>query len=112
MKKHGIVFPFLMAALMVTAAYGQENPKSEQTKSISGIVSKIDFAGSTISIQTLDKSEISFSVPGNAMIIRDTQNIGLMDIKQGHPITIQYRVSSPGMYIVYSIVDHKSTAFE
>jgi hypothetical protein len=101
-----------MTALMVTAAFGQENLKKDQTKTVSGTVSKIDFVGSSISIQTSDARQMSFVVPGNAIIIRDTQNIGLMDIKEGHSVTIQYNISSPGKDIVESIVDNKPSGNE
>jgi hypothetical protein len=97
---------------MVTVAFSQENLKNSQTKTVSGTVSKIDFVGNTISIQTSDARLMSFFVPDNAIIVRDTQNIGLMDIKAGHPVTIQYDISSPGKDIVDSIVDNKPAAYE
>ena len=53
-----------------------------------------------------------FSVPGNAIITRGTNDIGLMDIKAGHPVTIQYQVSTPGKDIAVSIVDNKPVAHE
>jgi hypothetical protein len=97
---------------MVTAAYSQENPKNPQTKTVSGTVTGIDFAGNTISILTEDQHQLSFSVPDHAIIIRDTKDIGLIDIKQGDPVTIKYEISSPGKDIVDSIVDNKPADHE
>ena len=112
MHKYTVMLPLIMAALMVTAAYGQENTRNYQAKLISGIVSKIDFVGNTISILTDAQHQMSFFVPGNAIITRDTHDIGLMDIKEGHPVTIQYDVSSPGKNIVDSIIDNESAVHE
>lgn len=112
MDKYKIILSFLLTASMVTAAYSQENPGNYQTRTISGTVADIDFVGNTISILTKDQHQMSFLVPGNAVITRDTHDIGLMDIKQGHPVTIQYDISSPGKDMVYSIVDNNPAALE
>jgi hypothetical protein len=112
MYKYTVLFFLLMSAFMVTAVYSQVSSGMIQTRTVSGTVDKIDFAGSTISIQTDDQHEISFSVPANAIITRDTRDIGLMDLAGGHPVTIQYDISSPGKNIAESIVDHKSASHE
>jgi len=112
MRKYKTVFPLIMVALMVTAAYGQENLKNIQTKTVSGTVSNIDFVGNTISILTADQHQMSFIVPNNATITKDTHDIGLMDIKPGHPVTIQYDASSPAKNIADSISDNNPTAHE
>ena len=82
------------------------------TAIISGTVSKIDFVGSTVSILTADQHQMSFFVPGNAIITRETHDIGLMDIKEGHPVTIKYDISSSGRNSADSIVDNNPTAME
>ena len=108
MNKTRIIFSCLMFVLTTSAAYGQVNLVNNQTKTVSGTVTNMDYAGSTISIQTEDQHKLSFSVPGNAIIVQDSHDIGLMDIKGGHPVTIQYDVSSPGKNMVESIVDNQT----
>jgi hypothetical protein len=112
MSKYKFIFTLLITVLMVSAAYGQGNPKKNQTKIISGTVADMDSVGNTISILTDDQHRMSFFVPGNASITRDTHDIGLMDIKQGHPVTIQYDILSSGKDIVDSIVDNNPVAQE
>jgi len=98
---------------MVTVAFSQQNPGSPKTiKTISGVVTKIDFVGNTISILSDDQHQMSFSVPENAIITQDTQDIGLMDIKESNPVTIQYDIASPGMDVVESIIDNKPSSHE
>ena len=109
MKKYKIILPFLMTALMLTAAYGQKNTENHLTRVISGVLIKNDFVGNIIAIQTDNGHQMSFSVPSNIIITRDTRDIGLMDVKVGHPVTIQYDASSPGKNFAQSIVDNKST---
>ncbi len=112
MIKHRIILSFLITALMATAVYGQGKPRIDNTKTVSGIVKKIDFVGGTISILTDDTLQMSFLVSNNAIIMRDTQSIGLMDIKEGHPVTIQYDIASPGRDIAKSIVDNKPNGLD
>jgi len=112
MHKYKIIFPFLMAVLMVSTAYSQENSKDRKIKTISGTVANIDFVGNTISVLTADQHQVSLYVPGNAIITKDTHDIGLMDVKPGHPVIIQYDSSSPGRDIVDSIVDNNPEGHE
>lgn len=106
MSKFRIILPLLVTALMVTAGYCQEKLENHQTKTISGTVTETDYVGSTINVQT-DEGQMAFFVPGDAKVVRETHDIGLMDIKQGRPVTIQYYTSSPGKNVVVSIVDNK-----
>ena len=76
-----------------------------QASTVSGMVANIDFVGSTIAILTANQEQMSFYVPGNAVITRNTHDIGLMDIKEGHPVTIKYDASVPGKNVVESIID-------
>jgi hypothetical protein len=112
MGKYKFIFSLLITLSIFSAAYSQENPKKNQAKTISGTVSDMDSVGNTISILTDDQHRMSFFVPGSAVITRDTHDIGLMDIKQGHPVTIQYDISSSGKDIVESIVDNNPAAHE
>lgn len=106
MDKYKVVFSLLISVLMVTTGYCQEKLENHQTKTISGTVTETDYVGSTINVQT-DQGQMAFFVPGNAKVVRETQDIGLMDIKQGRPVTIQYYTSSPGKNVIVSIVDNK-----
>ena len=112
MRKYRIILSLLMSALMVTAAYCQEKPQSKKTNTVSGTVTQTEFVGNTITILTADQQQMVFSVLGNAIITRGTNDIGLMDIKAGHPVTVQYEVSSPGKDIAVSIVDNKPVAHD
>ena len=111
MDKYKIILPLLISAFMVTAGYCQKDLENHHTSTISGVVTGTDFVGSTINVQTIDQQQMTFYVPTGADIVRETRDIGLMDIKQGHPVTIQYYTSSPGKNIVLSIVDNKPTAY-
>jgi hypothetical protein len=112
MYKYKVILFLLMTTMTVTAAYSQTNSGNHQTATVSGTVTKIDFVGNTISILTDDNHPMSFSVPGKAIILQDTQDIGLMDVKISHPVTIKYDVSSSGKQIVDSIIDNKPAAHE
>ena len=106
MHKYKIIFSLLMTVFIVTAGYCQKDLESHQTNTISGTVTETDYVGGTINVQT-DQGQMAFFVPGNAIIFRNTHDIGLMDVKVSHPVTIKYDISSPGKNIVVSIVDNK-----
>jgi hypothetical protein len=109
MFKYKIIFPLLFVVFMATTGYGQKDLENHYTKTVSGQATGTDFVGNTISIMTTDQRPMTFYVPNGASITRETVDTGLMDIKQGHPVTIQYYTSSPGKDIVVSIVDNKPT---
>jgi hypothetical protein len=110
MYKFKIIFPLLVTVFMVTAGYCQKDLENHQIKTVAGMATGTDFVGSTIDIMTTDQRQMTFYVPSGANMTRGTQDIGLMDIKQGHSVTIQYYTSSPGKDIVVSIVDNKPIA--
>ena len=112
MSTYKIMVPFFVAVFMMTSAYGQQVISKPVMKTVSGVVTKTDFVGNTISIQTDDLHQMSFFVPGNVIITQNEQDIGLMDIKQNHPVIIQYDIASPGKNIVTSIVDNNSSTQE
>jgi len=112
MGKYKLILSVLMTLLLFTVAYSQEKQISHQVKTISGTVTTIDFVDNTISIRMDDQHQMSFAVANDASIVRDTHDIGLMDIKEGHPVTIQYDISSPGQEIAHSIVDNKPSAHD
>jgi hypothetical protein len=112
MRKYKIIFSLILSALIVTTAYCQGNLGNNQTITVSGTVTQTDFVSNTITILTADQQQMVFSVPGNAIITRGTNDIGLMDIKAGHPVTVQYTILSPGKDIVVSVVDNKPVTHE
>ncbi|MBF0523179.1 MAG: hypothetical protein HQL24_09010 [Candidatus Omnitrophica bacterium] len=105
LKYKAIVFILLAAVLMSGRAYSQDESDKSQKIIISGTVTKVDEVGNIINIKT-DQGELAFSVSDSAIIVRNTHDIELMDIKVGHPVTIQYSVYSPGKNIITSIVDN------
>lgn len=107
MCKYKVILILLVSALMGTAAYSQENLHSNQIKTVSGTVTKTDFVGNTITVLTNDQKQMAFFVPGNVIITQEAHDIGLMDIREGNPVTIQYDNSSTGQSIAVSIVDNK-----
>jgi len=104
-----IIFSLLFVVFLATAGYCQKDLDTHQTKTVSGDVTGTDFVGSTISIMTTDQRPMTLYVPNEASITRETVDTGLMDIKSGHPVTIQYYTASPGKDVVVSIVDNKPT---
>jgi len=108
MSRLKVIFPFLFVVTMITVAYGQQKPVNFQTMIISGTVTGTDYVGNTVSIMTDDQHPMSFFVPGNAIITRDTHDIGLMDLMISNPITIKYSRSTLGKDTAYSIVDNKT----
>ncbi len=107
-----VFFFGILSTVLVTTAYCRGNLGNNQANTVSGTVTKTDFVGNTITVLTADQQQMVFSVPGNAIITRGTKDIGLMDVKPGHPVTIQYEVSSPGKDIANSIVDNKPEEHE
>ena len=112
MNKNKIILTFILTVLMVPTAFSQGILGSSQLKTVSGTVTGMDFVGNTISILTGDGHQMSFYVPGNAIITRDTHDIGLMDVKVSHPVTIRYDTTSAGKASVDSIIDNKPEAEE
>ena len=110
MVKYKIIIFVLINALMLTTGYCQKDLENHQIKTVAGVATGTDFVGSTIDIVTTDQRQMTFYVPSGASMTRGTQDIGLMDVKQGHSVTVQYYTSSPGKDIVVSIVDNKPIA--
>ena len=107
MIKHKVItFILLISVFTPSAAYCQERIKNQQISTIAGAVTKVDVAGRVIGIQT-DTGEMEFYIPEQVKIVRNTHYIALLEIKIGHPVTIQYDNSSIGRNNIISLVDNK-----
>ena len=107
-KSKTILFVLLASALMASLAYCQKKTETHQIMTISGPVMKVDSVGNIIEVKT-NGGQMAFSVPDDASITGGTKKIGLMDIKQGDPVTIQYYSPSPGKFVAVSITyNHNS----
>ncbi|MBF0595716.1 MAG: hypothetical protein HQL22_12230 [Candidatus Omnitrophica bacterium] len=95
----------VMVLLSSKAVYGQGETQDRKSFSIVGTVTTVDTVAGVINVQT-DNGPMAFSVSEKAQIVRDTHDIGLLDIKPGHPVTIQYETPSPGKSNVISLVDN------
>jgi preprotein translocase subunit YajC len=100
-----IVFALSAIACMATAAYCQERVENRQILTISGRLAKVDFVGSTIVVKK-DNEQITLSVQDDAIITEGTEKLGLEDLEENDPVTIQYYSPYPGQYDVVSIVDN------
>jgi hypothetical protein len=116
MFRYKIVLPLLLTTLFVIPAYCQIKSESHQIKIISGTVIDMDAVGNVITIQAdpsqtnqmqTYQAQMAFYVPDKVTITHETHDVGLLDIRKSDPVTIQYYVSSPGKYVVVSIVDNK-----
>ena len=107
-KSKMIVFVLLALAFTASLAYCQEKVETRQTITIVGIVTKVDGVGNIIEVKT-NEGQIAFSVPDDASITEGTKKIGLMDIEQSDPVTIQYYSPSPGKFVVASIADNSNS---
>ena len=107
-KSKMIVFVLLALAFTASLAYCQEKVETRQTITIVGIVTKVDGVGNIIEVKT-NEGQMAFSVPDDASITEGTKKIGLMDIEQSDPVTIQYYSPSPGKFVVVSITYNKNS---
>ena len=104
MFKHQLITIILLASVLAPGvAYCQEKAESQRIGTIIGTITKVDTVGDIISIHT-ESVEMAFSVPGQAKIVRNTHDIGLLDIKDGDSVTVQYNNFSPGKNSIISIV--------
>jgi hypothetical protein len=99
-----------LSALAFTAgfAYCQEKAETRDVITVEGTVDRVDAVGNIIVVNA-NAGQISFSVPDDASITGGTKKIGLMEIQQGDPVTLQYYSPSPGTYVVVSITNNKNS---
>jgi hypothetical protein len=107
-KSKGIVFVLLALAFTASLAYCQEKVETRNIITIEGTAAKVDAVGNIIAVKT-NEGQMAFSVPDDASITEGTKKIGLMDIQQGDPVTVQYYSPSPGKYVVVSITYNKNS---
>lgn len=102
---------FLLALLAVAffsiSAYCQENAANRQITAISGTITKVDFVGGFIVVDT-GSGQLELSVPDDAVMVGGTEKLGLVDLQESDPVTVQYYNSSSDQHIVVSIVDNNA----
>ena len=101
-KSKTLIFILLALAFTAGLAYCQEKAETRKIITISGIATKVDAEGGIIEVEANGR-QIALSVPEDASITNGTKNIGLMDIEESYPVTIQYYSPSPGKFVVVSI---------
>ena len=108
MFKYKFVMLSLLVVLVPGLAYCQKEVKN-QSLTIMGILSKVDMVGSSVYVQT-DNGRMVFSVSDQTKKVMHTHEAGLLDMKVGDPVTIQYEMNAPGENNALSIVDNQPTS--
>jgi hypothetical protein len=106
-----IVFVLLAFSCTVTCAYCQGKEGSLSTSTITGTLTSVDFAGNTIVVNIGD-AELKLSVPDGARITGGTEDLGLVGLEDGDPVTVQYYSPSPGRYTAVSIQDNNAYSLD
>jgi len=112
MSNFKLILILLIAFFIIIPVYAQVKPALREIKTISGTVVNIDSVGNVITIKTRDQIQMAFIVMDKASITLNANDIGLMEISESDPVTIQYYISYPGKYTAISIVDNKPVASE
>jgi hypothetical protein len=102
----------LLAAVLYVSFAGEvfsQEPTDPPVRTAVGTVTQVDAVGNIINIRT-DSGDMSFIIPDQARKVRETKDIGLLEIGQGHPVIIEYTVIAPGKYKVVSLVDNQPTS--
>ena len=102
-KSKMFVFVLLGLAFTASLAYCQGKTEARKLLTIIGTADKVDAVGNIIEVRINKGLIMAFSVPDDATITGDAKKIGLMDIKQGDQVTVQYYSPYPGQFIVVSI---------
>lgn len=102
------VIPFILLTTLLTAtpALCQYKTEEHRTETVAGTVSTVDSVGNIIGVRTA-QGQMAFSVPDHVTMTRNTHVIGLMDIREGDPVTVQYYKSARATYVVETIIDNK-----
>lgn len=95
----------VLLTLCMTMSHGiadnattNETKEIDAVKRITGTISKVSFVFSSLML-ICDLGYVTFSVPGNATIVRSGRPIKLEELKTGETITIQYKQPYPSEYI-------------
>jgi hypothetical protein len=105
LKSKAIAFALLMVTFITTFAYSQEKVENRQIMTLVGTVIKVDFVGNAVVVKT-DNGQMALSVPDDAVITQGAEDIGLEDLLDNDPVTVQYYIPSPGKYVVVTIADN------
>jgi len=104
-KMKTFIFALITAIVVPACAYCQTGTENRQVANISGTISEIDFAGSTIVVEKAVNDQMTFSVPDDAVITAGTEVLGFDDLAESDPVVVQYYSPSPGKYVAVSIED-------
>lgn len=97
-----VVYLFLALSALTTFSYCDELSLEQQTRTIRGQISRINWAASTITIRWLQTEgyvgydEISIFVPDDSSIVKGGTAIGLTRLQIGDQVTAEYINASPG----------------
>jgi preprotein translocase subunit YajC len=100
-------FALLTVVCVATLAYCQEIAANRQITTISGTLSEVDFVGSTIVVDT-GGEQVELSVPDDVMITAGSEKLGLVDLGETDPVTVEYYSPSSDQHIAVSIVDNNA----
>ena len=99
----------LFICLLVTFLMsGCSGGKDFKQMTFSGTITEIDAVGDVIKVK-VGGEEMAFSISDQAKIVRNAHDAGLLDIKEGHPVTIQYDGSSLGRNNIIRLVNNKES---
>jgi len=103
-KVKTMLFILLLLAATTSLAYSQQEKVDQKTVTISGVVAKMDAVGSVIEVRPDQGGEtMAFSIPADVIITQGTETIGLLDIEESDPVTVEYYSPAPGAFIAVSI---------
>ena len=105
MKYTTMVLAFLAVACAASCAYCQEKAEYSKIQTVTGTLTKVDFAGSLIVVNT-GSDQMAFSVPDDANITGGMEDLGLAGLKESDPVTVQYYSPVPGQYVVVNVMDN------
>ncbi|MCX5712236.1 MAG: hypothetical protein NTY47_04075 [Candidatus Omnitrophica bacterium] len=95
---------FILVIMLAGFGYCQERVQLER---IDGNVADIDPVGDAIVVDT-GSGQMTISVPDDVVVTRGLEKMGLMDLEQGEPVTVNYYSSAPGQYVAVSIQDNNN----
>jgi predicted GH43/DUF377 family glycosyl hydrolase len=99
-KSKVVVLVLLIAVLACGEAY------SQQERTISGKIVKVDVEGSVIGVETY-KGMVVFYLSAETNLYRSTHHMSVIEIEKDDPVTIQY-ITTSGRNNAISVVDGKA----
>jgi hypothetical protein len=111
MKKIKLAVIFLGFAVLSTPVFADDSadsasaPAVPEVRSVSGIISELDFVGSKVTIN-VNETQITFSVSEKTKIFRGPKAIGFVDLAENDPLTVEYFESEPLVFQAVAISDN------